>query len=81
MDPAVASPLFHESFSLRWKDVTAERGQTYSYRVVAVTGNPPSERPLTKIPGTVMVTNTVTLTRDRGAFKAYFTVAFCQLSS
>ncbi len=55
-----------------WKDVTAERGQTYSYRVVAVTGDSASEKPLTEIPGTAMVTNTVTLTPDRGTFKAYF---------
>lgn len=55
-----------------WKDVTAERGQTYSYRVVAVTGDPASQKPLTEIPGTAMVTNTVTLTPDRGTFKAYF---------
>lgn len=56
-----------------WKDVTAERGKTYSYKIVPVTGNPDLGNPLAPIANEpVYVTNATTLTPQRGSCRAYF---------
>ncbi|MBB5192160.1 phosphatidylserine/phosphatidylglycerophosphate/cardiolipin synthase-like enzyme [Silvimonas terrae] len=54
-----------------WRDLTAERGQTYYYRIVPMTGTP--DGPLTPLTAQALVTQTpVTLTPQRGAFQTFF---------
>ncbi|MDL2409461.1 phospholipase D-like domain-containing protein [Rhizobium calliandrae] len=55
-----------------WKDVTAQRGETYTYKIVPVSGKAGTGQPLTPDDAHALVTNSVTLTPDRGHFKTYF---------
>jgi len=55
-----------------WRDLTATRGKSYSYRVVPMTGDPGADRPLTPMAGADLVTGLVTLTPQRGSFRTYF---------
>src|SRR5262249_55220369 len=54
-----------------WKDLSAKRGGTYSYRIVPMGGTPGGS--LTPLAGIDPLTrNDGTLTENRPAFKAYF---------
>ncbi len=53
-----------------WKDLTATRGGIFRYKVVPLGGVPGHLHPLAN--AQPLVSNTVALTHDRGAFKAYF---------
>jgi phosphatidylserine/phosphatidylglycerophosphate/cardiolipin synthase-like enzyme len=53
-----------------WKDLTAERGREYSYRIVPMTGAPGHLVPIAGVKP--LITNVVKLTPDRTPFKAYF---------
>lgn len=54
-----------------WKDLSAQRGQTYQYRIVPMGGEPGGTlQPLAGIEP--LLSNKVTLTPDRGPFKVYF---------
>jgi phosphatidylserine/phosphatidylglycerophosphate/cardiolipin synthase-like enzyme len=55
-----------------WKDVTAERGKTYSYRIVPVSGDPSSGAKLPQMADRALVAGPVTLTPRRGSFDSYF---------
>jgi len=55
-----------------WKDVSAERGKSYRYKIVPTTGQPQSAAALALLDQQALLTNVVTLTPDRGSFKAYF---------
>ncbi|MDR3437839.1 phospholipase D-like domain-containing protein [Telmatospirillum sp.] len=55
-----------------WRDLTADRGKTYSYRIVPTTGSPGAGAPLTLSLDRAVFTNPVTLTPDRGSFRTYF---------
>lgn len=56
-----------------WKDVTAERGKTYIYRITPVGGEPSTTQPLIPVDGAaVLKTDPVTLTPERGSFKSFF---------
>lgn len=55
-----------------WKDVSAERGATYSYRIVPTTGQAGSGAPLQLLTDRALLTPPVTLTPERGQFKSYF---------
>ena len=52
-----------------WRDLTAARGSTYSYRIVPMTGTPGV---LTAAADLVLETGSVTLTPKRGSFETYF---------
>lgn len=51
-----------------WRDLTAKRGETYSYRIVPMIGTPGH---LAAGPGE-LITNPVSITPKRGDFSAYF---------
>lgn len=53
-----------------WKDLYAERGSSVQYKVVPMAGKPGALRPLAGVEP--LVSNVVTLSPDRGIFKAYF---------
>lgn len=53
-----------------WRDFTAQRGETYTYEVVPMTGAPNKLQPVTN---KSLPTNHVTLTPKRGSFSVYFT--------
>lgn len=53
-----------------WKDLYAQRGRTYSYRIVPMGGTPGALTPLAGI--APLVSNSVTLTEKRPPFNAYF---------
>jgi phosphatidylserine/phosphatidylglycerophosphate/cardiolipin synthase-like enzyme len=53
-----------------WKDLFAERGGTYKYRIVPMGGKPGALTPLAGVDPPV--SNSVTLTEDRPPFKAFF---------
>ena len=53
-----------------WKDLSAKRGQTYTYKIVPMGGTPGSLRPLSGV--APLVSNAVTLTPKRPPFSAYF---------
>src|SRR5215469_11461933 len=57
-----------------WKDLTAQRGKTYGYKIVPVGGTPQPDQPLTPIAGAdALTTNAITLTPARGdSCRAYF---------
>ncbi|WP_165491119.1 phospholipase D-like domain-containing protein [Lichenihabitans psoromatis] len=56
-----------------WKDVTAKRGGTYAYRIVPVGGTPSTDTALDALADvTSLETDPVTLTPERGSFRAYF---------
>src|SRR5689334_1044073 len=52
-----------------WRDLTAVRGETYTYRVVPMVGTPGH---LAAQDGSALTTNPVTITEKRGDFAAYF---------
>ncbi|HEX9046477.1 MAG TPA: phospholipase D-like domain-containing protein [Verrucomicrobiae bacterium] len=52
-----------------WRDLTATRGETYTYRIVPMTGAPDK---LVAKNDAAMITNAVTITEKRGDFNAYF---------
>lgn len=52
-----------------WRDLTATRGSTYSYKIVPMVGTPGSLKPQSKL---ALITNAVTLTPKRGICSAYF---------
>ena len=53
-----------------WKDVGARRGASYRWRITPMGGKPGALEPLAGVEP--LVTNAVTLTPDRGVFKAFF---------
>jgi phospholipase D-like protein len=55
-----------------WKDLTAERGKTYSYRIVPVSGDPSRQTPLTPHTDQALLAGPATLTAQRGSFGTYF---------
>jgi phosphatidylserine/phosphatidylglycerophosphate/cardiolipin synthase-like enzyme len=55
-----------------WRDLTATRGKTYSYRIIPVSGNPDAGGDLTADLTNAVVTDPVTLTPVRGSFATYF---------
>lgn len=55
-----------------WKDLTAQRGATYSYRIVPTAGQPGTGERLQLLEDEALTTAAVTLTPDRGQFKSYF---------
>ena len=55
-----------------WKNVTAKRGGTYSYRIVPVSGDPGGQAPLTQHADEALLAGPVTLTPRRGSFDTYF---------
>jgi phosphatidylserine/phosphatidylglycerophosphate/cardiolipin synthase-like enzyme len=55
-----------------WRDLTAQRGKTYSYRIVPVSGDPSSGRKLQPDNNRALVAGPVTLTPARGNFSTYF---------
>ena len=55
-----------------WKDLTAERGKTYSYKIVPVTGDPSSIAKLPQIAGQTLFAGPVTLTPKRDSFSTFF---------
>lgn len=55
-----------------WRDLTAVRGKTYSYRVVPTTGDPDAGGPLQLLTDQAVVAGPVTLTPKRGSFLTYF---------
>ena len=52
-----------------WRDLTAKRGETYTYRIVPLTGSPGQ---LIAHDTAAMTTNPVTVTEKRGDFSAFF---------
>lgn len=52
-----------------WKDLTAERGKSYSYRIVPMVGAPGN---LKEAAGKSQTTSAVKVTEERGSFNAYF---------
>src|SRR5437899_26458 len=52
-----------------WRDLTAKRGETYTYRIVPMTGAPGHLIPQE---GDALTTDPVTITEKRGDFSAYF---------
>jgi phosphatidylserine/phosphatidylglycerophosphate/cardiolipin synthase-like enzyme len=55
-----------------WKDLTAERGKTYSYKIVPVTGDPASAAKLTQLTDKTLIAGPATLTPTRGSFNSFF---------
>jgi phosphatidylserine/phosphatidylglycerophosphate/cardiolipin synthase-like enzyme len=55
-----------------WKDLTAERSKTYSYRIVPVSGDPNGAAPLTQHADQALTAGPATLTPRRGSFESYF---------
>ena len=55
-----------------WKDLTAARGKTYSYRIVPVSGDPASGAKLTQRSDLAMLAGPATLTPVRGSFSTFF---------
>ena len=55
-----------------WKDLTAKRGKTYSYRIVPVSGDPDSGARLTQNTDMALLAGPATLTPTRGSFETYF---------
>ncbi|MBV8139839.1 MAG: hypothetical protein JO121_30020 [Deltaproteobacteria bacterium] len=55
-----------------WKDLTAKRGNTYSYKIVPVGGNPNGTSKLSPVGGKVLFAGPVALTETRGSFRTYF---------
>jgi len=55
-----------------WRDLTATRGKSYSYRVVPMTGNPDAGGALTPLADNGVVTGPITLAPQRGSFRTYF---------
>ncbi len=55
-----------------WKDLTAERGGVYSYKIVPTTGHPSTTQPLQMMEDQAVTAGPVTLTPVRGNFKSYF---------
>jgi phosphatidylserine/phosphatidylglycerophosphate/cardiolipin synthase-like enzyme len=55
-----------------WRDLTAERGATYTYEVVPVSGEPGKNGPLKPMNVKPLTTNAVVLTPKRGSFATYF---------
>lgn len=53
-----------------WKDLSAKRGQTYTYKIVPMGGTPGALTPLAGV--APLVSNAVTLTPKRPPFSAYF---------
>ncbi len=53
-----------------WKDLGAKRGSTYRYRIVPLGGAPSALAPLAAVDP--LLTNAVTLTPQRGAYRAVF---------
>lgn len=53
-----------------WKDLYAQRGGTYKYRIVPMGGTPGALTPLAGV--APLVSNTVTLTEKRPPFEVYF---------
>ena len=53
-----------------WKDLYAQRGQAYSYRIVPMGGTPGALAPLAGV--APLLSNSVTLTEKRPPFNAYF---------
>lgn len=54
---------------LTWRDLTAKRGETYTYRIVPLKGKPGQLAPDA---ASQLVTNAVTITANRGSASAYF---------
>jgi len=52
-----------------WRDLTATRGETYTYRIVPMTGTPNNLVPQN---ASALTTNAVSITEKRGDFSAYF---------
>jgi phosphatidylserine/phosphatidylglycerophosphate/cardiolipin synthase-like enzyme len=52
-----------------WRDLTAKRGETYTYRIVPMVGTPGN---LTPQIAEAMTTNSVAITEKRGDFSAFF---------
>jgi phosphatidylserine/phosphatidylglycerophosphate/cardiolipin synthase-like enzyme len=52
-----------------WRDLTARRGETYTYRIVPMTGQPGH---LVAQPGAQLITGPVTITEKRGSLSAFF---------
>jgi phosphatidylserine/phosphatidylglycerophosphate/cardiolipin synthase-like enzyme len=52
-----------------WKDLTAEHGKTFAYRIVPMAGTPGNLKPQLD---RALYTQTVTLTPTRGSFSTYF---------
>jgi phosphatidylserine/phosphatidylglycerophosphate/cardiolipin synthase-like enzyme len=52
-----------------WRDLTAKRGETYTYRIVPMVGTPDH---LKAQPGAALVTRPVTITEKRGNVAAFF---------
>ncbi len=55
-----------------WKDVSAERGKTYSYKIVPTKGQPSTTQPLLRMDDQALIAGPVTLTPRRGSFESYF---------
>src|SRR5271165_5587408 len=55
-----------------WKDLTAERGKTYSYKIVPVTGDPNSAAKLPQLANQALFAGPITLTPARGSFGTFF---------
>ena len=55
-----------------WKDLTAKRGSTYSYRIVPVSGDPNSQAVLTLHTDSALLAGPATLTPQRGSFSSFF---------
>lgn len=56
----------------QWRDLTAKAGESYIYRIVPTKGTPSTTAKLQTLDGQALLTNKVTLTPDRGEFRAYF---------
>jgi phosphatidylserine/phosphatidylglycerophosphate/cardiolipin synthase-like enzyme len=52
-----------------WRDLTAKRGETYTYRIAPMAGKPGQ---LQEVQGHALTTNEVTITEKRGDFSAFF---------
>jgi len=52
-----------------WRDLTAKHGETYTYRIVPMTGTPDALVPQN---GAQLITNAVKITEERGDFSAFF---------
>ena len=53
-----------------WKDLFARRGGSFRYRITPLSGKPGALMPIPDVEA--LITNVVTVTHDRGCFKAYF---------
>jgi phosphatidylserine/phosphatidylglycerophosphate/cardiolipin synthase-like enzyme len=53
-----------------WKDLGARRGGLYRYKIVPMSGRPGALKPIGGVEP--LVTNPVSITHDRGLFKAFF---------